>query len=160
MNRSWIWKSAVAGLCGSAAHFLLMYFKSASGLLPSFQPYHSLQIALSHWTGTQINPLVPWALSFLNGSTLVGFLFGRSYFWLPGRNGASKGLLFGLMMWVVMGSVFFPLIGLGLFATGIGLGGWPALYALTMLLAYSVVMGMVYDALGKSSRSARRRKSV
>ena len=34
-----------------------------------------------------------------------------------------------------------------LFATGIGLGGWPALFSLGMLLTYSVVMGLVYQAL-------------
>ncbi len=148
MRRNRIWKSAIAGLCGSLAHFLLMYFKSKSGLLPSFQPYQSLQLALGQWTGSNVNPLVPWLLSFLNGLTFVGFAFGRSYSRLPGRNGATKGLLFGLVMWIVMGSVFFPLIGLGIFATGIGLGGWPALFSLGMLLSYSVVMGAVYEALG------------
>ena len=106
-------------------------------------------MALGQWTGSNINPLVPWLLSFLNGLTIVGFAFGRAYSRLPGRNGATKGLLFGLVMWIVMGSVFFPLIGLGIFATGIGLGGWPALFSLGMLLSYSVVMGAVYEALGK-----------
>jgi hypothetical protein len=147
MPKHWIWKSAIAGLCGSVAHLLLMYFKSASGLLPAFQPYQSLQLALSQWTGSNVNPLVPFALSFLNGLTFVGFAFGRSYSRIPGSNGATKGLLFGLLMWVVMGTVFFPLIGLGMFATGIGLGGWPALFSLGMLLTYSVVMGLVYQAL-------------
>lgn len=147
MDRHWIWKSAIAGLCGSVAHSLLMYFKAVSGLLPTFEPYQSLQLALSHWTGSNVNPLVPWALSFLNGSTLVGFAFGHSYSRLPVRNGAAKGALFGLAMWLVMGTVFFPLIGLGVFATGTGLGISPALFALAMLLAYSVVMGVVYESL-------------
>jgi hypothetical protein len=148
MPKHRIWKSAIAGLCGSVAHLLLMYFKSASGLLPAFQPYHSLQLALGQWTGSDIDPLVPWLLSFLNGSIFVGFAFGRSYVWLPGGNGATKGLLFGMLMWFAMGSIFFPLIGLGIFATGIGLGGWPALFSLAMLLSYSIVMGAVYEALG------------
>lgn len=147
MQRHWIWKSAVAGLCGSIAHLLLMYVKSASGLLPAFQPYQSLQLALSHWTGDNVNPWVPWVLSFLNGLTIVGFAFGRSYSRIPGSNGATKGLLFGMVMWVVMGTVFFPLIGLGLFASGIGLGIRPAMFSLGMLLTYSVVMGLVYQAL-------------
>ncbi len=147
MPKHWIWKSAIAGLCGSIAHLLLMYLKTASGLLPTFQPYQSLQFALSQWTGNNVNPWVPWALSFLNGLTIVGFAFGRSYSRIPGSNGAIKGLLFGLLMWVVMGTVFFPLIGLGIFASGIGLGIRPALFSLGMLLTYSVVMGLVYQAL-------------
>lgn len=87
------------------------------------------------------------ALSFLNGSLVVGALFGRLYRRLPGRNGAVKGLIFGLFGWMVMGLLFFPWLGLGVFALSVGLGIQPALFSLAMLLAYSVVMGMVYDAL-------------
>jgi hypothetical protein len=143
----WLWKIAVAGLCGSAAHSLLMYLKFRLDLLPSFQPYESLQLALGRLTGGSIHPAVPWLLSFLNGSTITGFSFGRVYPQLPGRIGAIKGLSFGVLCWALMGLVFFPLLGLGVFATGIGLGLWPALFSLAMLLTYSVVMGVVYDAL-------------
>ena len=143
----WFWKTAVAGLCGSAAHSLLMYLKFRLNLLPSFQPYESLQLALSHLTGGRVHPVVPWLLSFLNGSTITGFSFGRLYPHLPGRAGAIKGLSFGVSCWTVMGLLFFPLLGLGVFATSIGLGLWPALFSLAMLLTYSVVMGVVYDAL-------------
>ena len=95
---------------------------------------------------------MPWAVSFLNGSTVVGFAFGLSYRWLPGNNSATKGLIYGVVGWVVMGLVFFPLIGLGLFAIQLGLGFWPALFSLTMLLTYSIVMGIVYSALKRTSR--------
>jgi hypothetical protein len=46
-----------------------------------------------------------------------------------------------------MGLIFFPLIGLGPFATGSGLGVGPALLSLAMLLTYSVVLGTVYVTL-------------
>ena len=150
MRKHWIWKSAIAGLCGSIAHSLLMYFKLRSGLLPTFQPYANLQTVLSVWIGRDVHPLVPWALSFLNGSTFVGFFFGLSYRWLPGDNGSTKGLIYGAFGWVAMGLLFFPLLGLGLFANHLGLGVWPALFSLAMLLTYSVVMGMVYSALNDS----------
>jgi hypothetical protein len=143
----WIWKAAIAGLCGSFAHSLLMLLKFRLGLLPSFQPYESLQLALGRLTGGGVHPLVPWLLSFLNGSTITGFSFGRIYPQLPGQAGVIKGLSFGVLCWTVMGLLFFPLLGLGVFATSIGLGLWPALFSLTMLLTYSVVMGLVYDAL-------------
>jgi hypothetical protein len=143
----WIWKSVVAGACGSLAHSLLMLLKSRAGWLPSFAPYDSLQAALGRIVGHDVHPVVPWALSFLNGATLIGFLFGRLYPWLPGRGGARKGLVFGVLGWAIMGLLFFPLLGLGVFAGGIGLGIWPALFSLAMLLAYSVVMGVVYAAL-------------
>jgi Family of unknown function (DUF6789) len=142
-----LWKAVVAGLCGTIAHSLLMYFKYRAGVLPSFQPYESLQATLTQVTGTAIHPIVPWALSFLNGSTLIGLLFGALYRRLPGHSGAIKGLIFGMLGWVVMGLAVFPIVGLGLFGLQTGLGMAPALFSLAMLLTYSVVMGVVYSAL-------------
>jgi hypothetical protein len=48
-----------------------------------------------------------------------------------------------------MGSLFFPLIGLGFFGVKTGLGSAPAFFSLAMLLTYSVVMGLVYAALNR-----------
>ena len=146
----WIWKSAVAGVCGTIVHFLFMQFKSQTGLLATFQPYASLQTALNQWLGKAVPAIVPWALSFINGSTILALLFHRIYGLLPGRHGAMKGLAFGLFGWVGMGLIFFPLIGLGPFALHVGLGIKPALLSLAMLLAYSVAMGTVYGQLTRS----------
>src|ERR1043165_2682330 len=153
MIRDWVWKSAASGLCGSAAHGGLMYFKERAGILPSFQPYENLQVALGHLTGRDVDPLVPWLLSYLNGSTLVGLSFGYLYRRLPTDSGAVKGLVFALGCWLVMNVLAFPVVGLGLFAAAAGLGVWPALFSMAMLLTYAVVMGMVYSAL--EPRSAR-----
>ena len=78
-------------------------------------------------------------------------LFGRINRLLPGRNGATKGVTFGLIGWVLMGLIFFPMIGLGPFAIRVGLGIEPALLSLAMLLTYSVVLGTVYAALNSWS---------
>jgi hypothetical protein len=143
----WIARSIVAGASGSVVHFLFMYLKSATSLLPEFQPYHNFQLTISHWVGTNIPAIVPWALSFLNGMTVLSILFGRINRLLPGRNGLTKGTTFGLIGWVFMGLVFFPLIGLGPFAINVGLGAAPAFLSLGMLLTYSIVMATVYVAL-------------
>jgi hypothetical protein len=147
MNANRIWKSLASGLCGSIAHSSLMLMKSWIGLLPSFQPYEVLQQKLSELIGTSVHPVIPWALSFLNGAVVLGFLFGRTYELLPGRNGAAKGFVFGVLGWMVMGTLFFPWLGQGLFATQAGLGVLPAFFSLVMLLAYSIIMGIVYSAL-------------
>ena len=147
--QSWIWKAVVAGACGTLAHSSLMYFKSRAGLLPDFQPYESLQSALGALIGARVPAGVAWAISLLNGATIVGFLFARIYRLLPGGNGATKGVFFGLLGWALIGLLFFPLIGLGPFALGIGQGAAPAAFSLAMLLTYSVVMGMVYAALDR-----------
>jgi hypothetical protein len=147
MRADRIWKPLVAGLCGSAAHSGLMLLKNRMGLLASFQPYEDLQRALSQLTGSPVHPLIPWALSFLNGSVLLGFLFSRTYRLLPGRSGAAKGFVFGVLGWIVMGVLFFPMLGRGFFANKAGLGVQPALFSLVMILTYSVIMGVAYSAL-------------
>ncbi|MGB8610961.1 MAG: DUF6789 family protein [Pseudolabrys sp.] len=152
--KGWIWKSAVAGLCGTLVHFCFMYLKSRAGLLPAFQPYQSLQHSLSQWVGADVPTFVPWLFSFVNGMAILGFLFARINRLLPGRNGISKGAIFGLIGWVLMGVIFFPLIGLGPFAFQAGLGIAPALLSLGMLLTYSIVLATVYAALDRWSEEA------
>jgi hypothetical protein len=145
-----LWKPVVAGFSGTVVHFAFMYAKSRLGILPSFQPYPAFQATLSSWVGTDVPAFVPWLLSFLNGMTILGFLFARLKRLLPGRTGATKGLIFGLIGWLFMGLIFFPAIGLGPFAIGVGLGIAPATLSLGMVLTYSIVLGTVYTALDRS----------
>lgn len=147
MDANKIWRSLAAGLCGSVAHSCLMFLKAWTGVLPGFQPYNDLQEAIAKLVGSTIHPAALWALTFLNGAVVLGFVFGQTYRLLPGRSGAAKGLVFGVLGWVVMGLVFFPALGRGLFAVNSGLGLKPALFTLLMLLTYSVIMGTAYSAL-------------
>jgi Family of unknown function (DUF6789) len=144
--RGWPWKVAIAGLCGSVTHTLLMLAKAEFGILDAFQPYHYLQTALNHWTGASVPPFVPWLLSYLNGSTIAGFLFVHLYRHLPG-GGFIRGFVAGILGWVLMDVIFFPLLGLGPFAIRLHLGPEPALFSLAMMLAYSIVMGGVFSLI-------------
>jgi len=144
----------LAGFCGSLAHTLLMLLKNAAGVLPRFQPYDDLQRVLSVLTGAQIHPAAAWALTFVNGAVIFGFVFGKIYRFIPGRTPARKGVVFGLCAWAAMGLVFFPLAGRGVFALGLGLGFLglaPAALMLAMLLAYSVTMSLAYHRLNERS---------
>jgi hypothetical protein len=107
--------------------------------------------------GPSIHPAISWALSFLNGALILGFVFARGYLLLPGRTGLIKGLIFGLLGWVAMGLFFFPILGRGLFAVNLGLGPMPALFSLAMVLTYSVVLGIAYSALRPSESPSTKR---
>lgn len=143
----WIWKSLVAGLCGMIAHSLLMLLKTRFGLLPAFKPYEAFQAALGQWLGNAVSSAVPWLISFLNGSAVLGLLCGSIFRLLPNIGGVTKGIVVGLLGWLIMGFLFFPLLGLGAFASKLAIGFGPALFSLAMMLSYSVVMGIVYSAL-------------
>jgi hypothetical protein len=147
-----IWKSIAAGLCGSAAHSVLMALKSWDRRLPSFQPYDDLQALLTTLVGNSVNHVIPWALSYFNGSVVLGFIFGHSYQRLPGRTGLTKGLVFGFAVWMAMGLIFFPTIGKGWFAAQTGLGIAPTLFTLAMVLTYSVTLGVAYSVFTSQTR--------
>jgi hypothetical protein len=104
---------------------------------------------LTRTTGEAINPVVPWVLSFLNGFIVISLVFRLLYRWLPGSNGAVKGFVYGFLGWAFMNLIFFPMLGLGVFALKADLGAGPALFSLAMVQTYSVVMGLVYDALNR-----------
>lgn len=147
MKLDWLLKSALAGLAGSVAPNALFFMKAKLGILPGFVPYTELQKTLAMLAGTNVHPVVPWLLSFVNGSLVLGPLFNFLYKRLPGERGFAKGLYFGFLGWLLMSLVFLPLIGLGVFAANASLGIWPALLMLGMLLIYGAVTGAVHDAL-------------
>ena len=143
--------SLLAGLAGSAVHFAFMGLKAWTGLLPSFRPYEDLQRALVELVGASVPAAVPWLISFANGTVVLGFLFARTYRLIPGRGGAAKGFVFGVLGWLLVGLVFLPLLGQGAFAVNVGLGPWPGILTLAMVLTYSIVLGIVDAALRPQS---------
>ena len=148
-----LWKVAVSGLCGSLTHSLLMFAQ------------HQLGISLSIST----LPKPPARAHQLDrrrcasGRTVADFLsewvdrsesFARLYRKIPGNSGAMKGFISGILGWLVMDLIFFPLLGLGPFASEAGLGVHPALFSLLMMLTYSIMMGFVYGRFDQWSRTS------
>lgn len=80
----------------------------------------------------------------------LGFVFGQIYRFLPSQSAWQKGVFFAVSVWIVMALVFYPIVGRGVFAVGLGLGLAPAVLMLVMLLVYSVTMSLVYDRLSRS----------
>lgn len=149
-----ILKSFAAGLAGTAAHLVLMFLKDRLGLLPQFQPYEEFQRGLSMLLGSHVSPATAMALSFVNGALLWGFIFGRAFPYLPGRGPLAKGLFFAACAWTISGLVFFPLMGRGLFASGLGLGAQPAALMAVMLSAYCLAMSFAWSALASRDKTA------
>ena len=142
-----VWKSVAAGLCGNAAHSTVMFLKRWMQWLPTFHPYRDLQHGLSDWLGGAVHPAVPWAMSFVNGTFVLGILFRSTYHLLPGHNAVVKGFVFGIIGWIAMGLLYFPILGRGPFASRLELGALPAAFSLVMVLAYSVFMGIAFSML-------------
>ncbi len=141
----------VAGFCGTIAHSLLMLVHGKAGPLPEFQPNEDIQRVVRWLVGAEVSPGVAWLLSFVNGALVWGFVFGQAYRFLPGKSAWLKGVSFAVFAWMIMGFLFFPLVGRGLFASALGLGATPALLMLVALVVYSVTMSLVYHRLNEDS---------
>ena len=146
------WRSVAAGFCGNLVHSALMALKSWAGWLPGFQPYKDLQATLAQMLGTSVPAIGPWLLSYLNGAVVLGFLYSQVHRHLPGRNGAVKGAMFGIVGWLLMDLLFLPATGKGVFGLKAGLGLAPAGFTLLMILAYSVTLGIAYAAFSPGKR--------
>jgi hypothetical protein len=139
--------SLLAGFIATLVHISLMEIKHRLGVLPSFEPQVYFQEIFSPlFALSGSSPLWKY-LPDINGGLLLGFLFGRLFIYLPGSRFTSKGMIFGLGAWLLLGLVVFPLGGLGVFAYAAGLGYLPAFLMLMMLMIYSVTMSFVYSRL-------------
>jgi hypothetical protein len=141
--------SLIAGFCGTAVHSLLMLVHNKTGPLPEFQPNADIQRSLGKLVGAEIHPSIAWLLLFVNFAVIWSFVFGQTCRFLPGKGPLQKGVFFGVCAWAVMGFVFFPLVGRGIFAIGLGAGIEPAILMLVSLLTYSVTMSLVYHFLNR-----------
>ncbi len=143
--------SIIAGFCGTALHSLLLLVHSKTGPLPNFQPNEDIRRSLTELLGAEIHPSIAWLLLFVNFAVIWSFVFGQLYRFLPGKGPLRKGVFFGVCAWAVMGFAFFPLVGRGIFAVGLGLGISPAILMLASLLTYTVTMSFVYHFLNQHS---------
>jgi len=139
--------SLLAGLGASLVHIVLMEVKRRSGILPQFDPYADLQRMLSSVSSHAFETPLSWLLPFINGAMFLGFLFGQSFPYLPGRTALRKGAVFGFLAWLLLGLVLLPLSGSGFFAHRLGLGVMPALLMLAMLMTYAIVVSLIYQRL-------------
>ena len=141
--------SLIAGFCGALAHSLLTLVHRKTGPLPEFQPNEDIRRIVSALLHTEIHPGIAWLLLFVNGAVIWGFVFGQAYRFLPGNSPWQKGGFFAVCAWAVMGFVFFPLVGRGVFAVQLGLGIGPAVLMLLMFLTFSLTMSYVYHLLNR-----------
>jgi len=80
---------------------------------------------------------VGWLIHFLAGTFLLGGLFAVLAPKLPTDTAATKGILFAVGAWVVMGLTVMPLSGLGIFGLAAGFG------TMAWMLVIHVIFGVV-----------------
>ena len=142
MKHTDLGEGLLAGLVATAVMSVLMLVNARVGVVT--QP-DTIQI-LAELSGTYIglgpSPAAGWMLHILIGTILWGTLFALLANRLPFRGFWAKGLVFGVLAWLLMMLVVMALGGAGWFAMAIGIGA--AVTQLVLHLAYGLVLGLVY----------------
>lgn len=133
-------KGFVAGLAATTAVSLLEATNQMLGPWASSFPR-----LLSFMAGTPDTPLVGWVLHFAAGTLLLGPLFGILCPKLPTYAPESKGILFAVGAYVIMGLTVAPLAHIGVF--GLRAGFITLAWMILTHAVFGIVLGNVYGRL-------------
>lgn len=133
-------KGLVAGFSATIAVSLLEVANQMLGPWASSFPR-----LLSFMAGTPDTPLVGWVLHFAAGTLVLGPLFGILCPKLPTDTPESKGILFGVGAYVIMGLTVAPLANIGVF--GLRAGFITLAWMILTHAVYGIVLGNVYGRL-------------
>ena len=147
LNRKILIRYFAAGLVSSGLQTALMAIKYRLHFLPNFRPYEAIQAQLLENFGYLLPTSWLWLFSFVNGALLIGALFGTLYSRLTKIPVWAKGLSIGFSAWVIVMTIVFPALDYGVFGIASGFGLEPALFALVMIITYSVAYGFAYERI-------------
>lgn len=133
-------KGAEAGFIATVVISIVLFVQQSLGFMPNF----SLINLVMNAAGTPDRPLLGWALHFVVGCCLLGVGFAAFSPHLPGPHWL-RGLIFGVLAWIVMMVAFLPAAGLPMFAAG--MGSAVLVYTLVLQLLFGVVVGEAYHLL-------------
>ena len=102
--------------------------------------------------GLPDSAVVGWVAHVAIGVVLWGLVFAGTYETWPGAP-ARKGAVFAVMIWLLMMSMFMPMVGAGFFRTNLGFVAPVA--TLVLLLVFGLVLGAVYGRLQGASERLR-----
>ena len=144
MNRNI--RGLIAGIIATAVLSILMMVKAAMGILPQFNVIALLANTLG------AGPIVGWIAHIAIGVVLYGLVFANLSGALPGGTLTIKGMVLGVIGWLVMMLVAMPVMGAGIFASNLGI---PVMIATLVLhLIFGAVLGFSFRKI--SGQSAAR----
>jgi hypothetical protein len=107
-------------------------------------------------TAGVLSPTLGWTLHFLIGSVIWGAGFALVHDLLRGPSWL-RGIVFGVVSWIVVVVAILPLTRWGLLGINFGLGASVAMLLVHMI--YGTVLGGIYGALAIPSENEPRRRT-
>lgn len=134
----------IAGLLGTIVITLLMMLKARYGLLPELDVISDF----NKFIGDE-SKIAGWVIHFGIGA-VWGFIFAVITGILPGVYWV-KGVIFGILAWLLMMVTFMPIMGHGLFA--LDQGHMVMVAALVIHIIFGLVLGLTYGFLSESKEA-------
>ncbi len=138
-------KGIFAGFVATIIISIIMIIKKVSGFIPELDPIHMLSITVSQRTVLPETVLVGWAMHFFIGTVIWGGSFAFFNQLLPGKQQIIKGLVLGVIAWLLMMFAVMPVNGTGLF--GLNIGVVVPIVTLMLHLIYGAVLGGIFYRL-------------
>lgn len=133
-------KGILGGLVGTAVLSALMLMKTAMGVMPQLDVIRMLAGMMG------ISSAMAWGIHFMIGA-IWGVLFALSFRAIPGGGPVVKGIVFGMVAWLMMMVMVMPMAGAGFF--GMTMGMMAPVMTLMLHLVFGALMGLVH---GKPTR--------
>lgn len=133
-----------SGVIATAVISIIMALELALGPGSQLSLIEALAEVFARHFGASANLVLGWIAHVVIGI----FVWGGVYALLnpqPTSNALSRGLQFGLIVWLLMMAVVMPLAGKGLF--GLAEGVLPMLMALVLNLVYGLVLAHYYSQM-------------
>jgi len=140
-GRTDIGKGMIAGLAATVVLSLLMLMKAAIGFMPELD----IVGMLSRMMGSPGTPAVGWAAHFFIGVVVYGGLMALLDPRLPGGTHTVRGIMLGLLGWLLMMVAVMPMVGAGLFALNLGI--MAPIMTLILHVIFGAVLGWTYGRL-------------
>jgi len=136
-------RGIIAGLIATIVLSILMVLKGMMGMMPDLNVIKMLAGQM----GGSIT--MGWIAHFVIGAILYGLAFANLRGTLPGGSNLVKGIVLGIIGWLIMMVAVMPMMGAGMFAMNMGMMATVA--TLVLHIIFGLVLGLAYDKVGSSN---------
>lgn len=131
--------SIVSALIATITLSILMLLKNMMGLMPDVDIIAMLSLQMGN------NPLLGWMAHFMIGALGYGLSFALIFSQLKMGNMVIRGVLLGIVGWVIMMVMVMPMMGAGFFGLQMPSGIMVPIMTLMLHIIFGAVLGLSYS---------------
>ncbi len=144
-----IFKGMIAGFAATVVLSLLMMAKTMMGVMPNLDVIGMLAKMMNG------SLAMGWIGHFAIGTIVFGGAFALFNGFIPGKSQVTKGVVFGIVAWLLMMVMIMPMAGAGLF--GLNLGIMAPMMTFVLHIIFGAVLGKVYASLTAGQAASHER---